>query len=275
VKYDGQQQQHIEQLAEQLFAAETSRRPIEPLTDACPDLTLAAAYQVQQRNVERRLAAGAVVVGHKIGLTGKPMQNKFGVSEPDYGHLLDCMYHEAAAALDLCELIDPQIEVEPAFVLGQDLVGPGLTVADVVRATDYVVACFEIIDSRIRNWRIKLQDTVADNGSSARFVLGNRKVKPDGLVLDDMATSLDFDGKVMDSGNSRAILGHPANGIAWLGNKLAEYGVSLDAGHVVLPGTCIRSFRIARVRRATGRIAGLEDVELHFTGTPAVDSGEI
>lgn len=265
---------YLSGLADKLFEAEYGRRSIEPLSDAYPDLTLDDAYRIQQLNIERRIAGGDRIVGHKIGLTGKPMQVKFGVNEPDYGHLLESMYHDEQEPLDLAELIDPQVEVEPAFILGKDLAGPGLTIDDVMAATDHVVVCFEVIDSRITNWRIKLPDTVADNGSSARFTLGKEKMSLDGLALDNLDTVLEVDGEIVETGNTGAILGHPANGIAWLGNKIAEFGIILEAGHVVLPGTCIRSFRIAGHRQARGRIAGLGEVTLNFTGTPyAGDSG--
>jgi 2-keto-4-pentenoate hydratase len=258
----------LAQLASDLFDAEFERRSIEPLTDSYPDLTLEDAYRIQQLNIERRTAAGEKIVGHKIGLTGRPMQKKFGVNEPDYGHLLDSMYHDERKPLNLGELIDPQVEVEPAFILGKDLAGPGLTIDDVIDATDYIVTCFEVIDSRITDWRIKLPDTVADNGSSSRFTLGAQKTSPDGLALDDLETILEVDGDIVEAGNTKEILSHPANGIVWLGNKLAEFGIVLEAGHVVLPGTCLRSFRIAGHRQARGRIAALGDVTLNVEGAP-------
>lgn len=262
----------VAQLADSLFDAELERRPIEPLTASYPELSLEGAYRIQQLNVERRIQSGETVIGHKIGLTGKPMQEKFGVNVPDYGHLLDTMLRDENAPLDMGELIDPQIEVEPAFVLGKDLAGPGLTIDDVIAATDYIVVCFEVIDSRIIDWRIKLPDTVADNGSSARFILGQQRISPADLALDDLDTVLELDGSVVDTGNTSAILGHPANGIAWLANKISEFGVALEVGHVVLPGTCIRSFRIGAHRQARGRIASLGDVTLNLEGAPSVAS---
>ncbi len=162
----------IAQCAAVLHGAESSRRPIEPLTNRFPELTVPEAYRIQQANVERRLKRGEHVVGHKIGLTARAMQEMFGVNEPDYGHLLDTMLHDERVPLDLGTLIDPQIEIEPAFVLGSKLQGPNVGVADVLAATEYVCVCFEVIDSRIIDWRVRLQDTVADNGSSARVVLG-------------------------------------------------------------------------------------------------------
>lgn len=259
---------YIDELAAELHRAETDRRPIEPLTAKFPDLSLADAYRIQQINIERRLAAGDRIVGHKIGLTARAMQVKFGVDEPDYGHLLDSMWLEAGRPLDMSELIDPQIEVEPAFVLGADLAGPGVTAEDVLNATDYVSVCFEIIDSRIRDWRILLQDTVADNGSSARVVLGSERHSPQGLALEDMEAELEIDGRVVETGNTRAILDHPANGVAWLANAISDYGVGLQAGQVVLPGTCTRSCRINGHREAVGRIAGLGALRLALTGKP-------
>jgi 2-keto-4-pentenoate hydratase len=263
---------YIELLADELYRAERDRRPVDPLTDRHPTLSLADAYRIQQVNIERRLARGERIVGHKIGLTARAMQIKFGVDEPDYGHLLDTMCHDQGRVLDMSELIDPQIEVEPAFVLGADLTGPGITVQDVLDATEYISVCFEIIDSRIIDWRILLQDTVADNGSSARVVLGEERHSPRGLALENMETVLEIDGRVVETGNTGAILDHPANGVAWLANAIAQFGVGLQSGQVVLPGTCTRSFRINGRRKAIGRIAGLGEVGLTLTGRPFTDS---
>jgi 2-keto-4-pentenoate hydratase len=253
-----------------LYEAEQRRTPIDPITDSYPNLNLQDAYRIQQLNVNRRQAAGEKILGHKIGLTARAMQEKFGVNEPDFGHLLDTMFHDRVVPLDLAELIDPQIEVEPAFVLSRELVGPNVGIAEVIEATDYVQVCFEVIDSRIVNWRIKLEDTVADNGSSARVVLGAEKIKPENLVLDDLETVLELDGSVVATGNTRAVLGHPANGVAWLANYVSRFGVVLEAGHIVLPGTCTRSFRIGGHRSVCGRMAGLGEVKLELTGAPAI-----
>lgn len=265
----------ISALADRLFKAELDRKPIGPLTETYPALTLRDAYQVQQHNVDRRVAAGERIVGHKIGLTAKAMQEKFGVSEPDYGHLFEAMLLDGSQPLNLSELVDPQIEVEPAFVLGSDLKGPNFTIESVLAATKYVCACFEVIDSRIINWQIKLPDTVADNGSSARLLLGTQRHDPRKLRLDNMETELELDGRVVETGNTSAILGHPATGIVWLANALAEYGVSLKAGHIVLPGTCTRSRKIGGLREVKGRIAGLGEVVLKLTGQPTVANSEL
>lgn len=256
--------------AEELAAAESARRPIQPLTERYTGLSLGEAYLIQRRNVEHRLARGERVVGHKVGLTAQAMQELFGVHEPDYGHLLDTMLHEEGQPLDLAGLIDPQIEVEPAFVLGRPLSGPGLGIREVLAATDHIRACFEVIDSRIVDWRIGIVDTVADNGSSARVVLGKRRTAPADLALENLQTELELDGVVVESGNTGAILGHPANGVAWLANKLAEFGVSLRAGDIVLPGTCTRCRRIAGHGETRGRITGLGEVRLELANAPTV-----
>jgi len=260
----------IARCAAVLHGAESNRRPVEPLTNRFPELTVPEAYRIQQANVERRLARGEHVVGHKIGLTARAMQELFGVNEPDYGHLLDTMLHDERVPLDLSALIDPQIEIEPAFVLGSRLQGPNVGIADVLAATEYVCVCFEVIDSRIIDWRVRLQDTVADNGSSARVVLGALKADPNTLELDNLETELELDGVVRETGNTSAILGHPANGVAWLANRISEFGLTLDAGHVVLPGTCTRCVRIGGHARVAGRIEGLGEVTLQLAGAPSV-----
>lgn len=266
----GLQDATVRDCAGRLAAAERSRTPIPPLTTTHPGLTLAQAYRVQQLNIARRTDAGERIVGHKVGLTARTMQELFGVDEPDYGHLLDTMMRKASEPFDLSELIDPQIEVEPAFVLGRKLQGPGLGIAEVMAAIDHVCVCFEIIDSRIIDWQIRIQDTVADNGSSARVVLGAQRVEPSALALDDLDASLELDGAIVERGNTSAVLGHPAASAAWLANTLAGYGIGLEPGDLILPGTCMRSRRIALHQRATGTIAGLGEVSIDLVNAPTM-----
>ena len=261
----------IQKLADALYDAEQSRVPIEPLTDNHPDLTVEDAYRIQRTNAERRIGLGQRLVGHKIGLTAKAMQEQFNVNEPDYGHLLGPMIHDAGVPLDLSELIDPMIEVEPAFVLKRRLRGPGVTAKEVMAATDYISVCFEVIDSRVVDWRIKLQDTVADNGSSARVIVGSKKVRPTDLPnLDNLDSVFEMDGEVLAEGNTSAILGHPANGIVWLANAIAKFGLALEPGDIVLPGTCTRSHRIGGHKLVRGAISEIGEVSLNLTNTPAI-----
>jgi 2-keto-4-pentenoate hydratase len=264
------QEDVIARCAAALADAEARCKPIAPIVDSAPTLSVADAYAIQQRNIDRRTGRGERIVGHKIGLTAKIMQEQFGVHEPDFGHLMDAMVLEPGAPLDLSELIDPQIEIEPAFVLGKPLRGSSLSVDDVLAATDYICAAFEIIDSRIIDWRIRIQDTVADNGSSARVVLGSKRIAPRSVALHDLEAVIELDGDVVARGNTGAVLGNPANGIAWLARKLGEFDVELAAGEIVLPGTCTRACRIAGHRRATGRIAALGEVVLDLENAPSL-----
>jgi 2-keto-4-pentenoate hydratase len=255
----------IEALAARLAHAETSREPAEPLTDDVPDLSVADAYAVQRANVARRVAAGAFVRGHKIGLTAKSMQAMFGIDEPDYGHLLDDMFVLEAAAIPMSELIAPRVEVEPAVILGSDLHGPGVTVADVIRAVDCLVASIEVIDSRIRDWRIGLADTIADNGSSARVVIAGRPIRLADVDLRHMPVRVEIDGEIVSCGVTGMVLGNPLSAIAWLANALGAQGVALEAGHVVLPGTPLPAVPVRAGMHVRGVFGDLGDVDVRFT----------
>jgi 2-keto-4-pentenoate hydratase len=250
-------------LADALARAERERAPIEPLTDEHPDLSASEAYEIQRLGVTRRLGDGARIVGHKVGLTARAMQQMFGVNEPDYGHLLDVMVALERSVVSVERFIAPMVEVEPAFVLGKRLCGPGVIPSDVIRATDHVLPALEIIDSRIRDWRIQLADTIADNGSSAGLVLGGRPLRLDQLDVRDLDAAVEVDGTIAEQGNTRAILGSPINAVAWLANALGRHGIALEPGHVVLPGTCARAVPVGRgvVR---GRFEILGDVEVTF-----------
>jgi 2-keto-4-pentenoate hydratase len=243
-----------------LAEAERTRTPIAPLTASYPGLDLAGAYTIQLRNIGRRLAASERVRGHKVGLTAVAMQELFGVDEPDYGHLLDSMFYDAGARIELDRFIEAQVEVEPAFILGRALKGPGVTADDVIAATTAIVPALEIIDSRIADWAIRLEDTVADNGSSAAVVMGATPVPVDAQALADADVELVLDGDVVERGNTREILGHPATAVAWLANALSRFEIGFEAGHVVLPGTCTRSTRL-RPGTVAGTIAGIGSVE--------------
>jgi 2-keto-4-pentenoate hydratase len=223
-----------------LRGAEASREVIAPLTDTYPGIDVVDAYEVQLINIRDRLAAGAVVRGHKVGLSAKAMQQMLGVHEPDYGHLLDDMFVDEGAAIEASRFCQPRAEIEVAFVLGRRLEGPGVTVADVVRATDHVLPSIEIVDSRVANWKIKIEDTIADNASSAALVLGGR---PTALADVDPAligATLRKNGEVVETGCSGAVLGNPVIAVAWLANKVAQFGVALEPGNVIMPGSCTR-----------------------------------
>lgn len=223
-------------LSEALLAADSRRTPVDPLTASAPALSVDDAYRVQLASVKARIARGRRIIGKKIGLTSKAMQDLLGVREPDYGHLLDDMLLLEGEPCTRSDLILPKVEGEVAFVLKSRLRGPGLHVADVLRATEGVMASLEIVDSRIRDWKIKLADTVADNASSARFVLGSRLLPVQELDLRRVGMYLAKNGQVVNSGAGVAVWGHPAAAVAWLANKLAAFDVALEPGEIVLSG---------------------------------------
>lgn len=228
---------NLDNLANELYQAQRRCRPVDPLTDRFPDLTTEQAYQIQLSVVQKRLAEGHRVVGKKIGLTSKAMQDLLGVSEPDYGHLFEDMVILNGQSVVTDHLLQPRCEGEIAFLLGQELAGPGINVADVLRATEAVMPALEIVDSRVRDWKIKIQDTVADNGASALVVLGDTMTPVKGLDLRLVGMVLQKNGQIVDTGAGAAILGHPASSVAWLANKLAEFDIALKAGEIILSGS--------------------------------------
>lgn len=255
----------IDDWAARLSQAAADRRPIAPLTDARPDLAIADAYAIAQRIVERRLHDGARVVGHKIGLTSPAVQQQLGVSEPDFGALLDVMELPDGGAVAADRFIAPRVELELAFVLGERLAGPGVTVADVRRATAAVQPAFELVDSRIVDWRIQLADTVADSASSAAFVLGGERRALDELDTTALEVTLRRGGDVVETGVSSAVLGDPCAAVAWLADALTSLGTTLEPGDVVLSGACTRMVNARAGDAFTGDFGTLGEIGLAFT----------
>lgn len=227
----------IEQLGDELYQALTQRQMLEPLTNRHPDITIEDAYAIQQKMLARRLAAGEKVVGKKIGVTSQAVMNMLGVFQPDFGWLTDGMVFNEGESVPANTLIQPKAEGEIAFLLKKTLQGPGVTAADVLAATEGVMACFEIVDSRIRDWKIKIQDTVADNASCGVLVLGDRLVDVRDVDLATCGMVLEKNGEIVATGAGAAALGHPANAVAWLANTLGHLGIALEAGEVVLSGS--------------------------------------
>ncbi|HRQ59124.1 MAG TPA: 2-oxopent-4-enoate hydratase [Azoarcus taiwanensis] len=227
----------IESLGDELYQALVSREVIAPLTERHPEITIEDAYHVQQRMLARRLEAGERVVGKKIGVTSRAVMNMLGVYQPDFGYLLDGMIYNEGEAVPANTLIQPKAEGEIAFMLKKDLKGPGVTAADVLAATEGVMTCFEIVDSRIRDWKIKIQDTVADNASCGVFVLGDALVDPRRVDLNTCGMVLEKNGEIVATGSGAAALGAPANAVAWLANMLGSLDIPLKAGEVILSGS--------------------------------------
>ena len=229
-----------EDLAARLRRAERDRAPIPPLTDSHPLLTADDAYEIQLGNIRRRLP-GTEVVGHKVGLSSPVMQAMMGVDEPDYGHLLADMRLDPDVPVAVRRYCFPRVEVEVGFLLGADLPGEGCTERDVLAATEALVPAIELIDSRIADWRISLADTIADNASSAGFLLGAARIPPDAVDPRAIEAVLRCGDEPVAQGRSDAVLGNPVIAVAWLARKVATFGVRLHAGHVVLPGSCTRA----------------------------------
>jgi 2-keto-4-pentenoate hydratase len=227
----------IADFADKLFEAEKTRKSIPPLTNEDPSITIDDAYQIQLKNVNRVVHMGHVVSGKKIGLTSEGIQKQFGVSEPDYGHLFAAMDCSKDGKVDTSALLQPKIEGEIAFILKKNLSGGKVTREEVIEATDYVCGAFEIVDSRIADWKIKLPDTISDNASSGRYVLGTKKLSLSEVDLPAVTMKLwKNGGELVGEGTGAAVLGDPCISVAWLANRLWGYGVVLKAGEVILSG---------------------------------------
>jgi 2-keto-4-pentenoate hydratase len=248
-------------VADRLRTAERDRAPVAPLTDEYPKLDAADAYRIQLYNIHRRQEP---VVGHKVGLSSLAMQQMMGVDEPDYGHLLAGMRLFEGTPADAGRYCYPRVEIEVGFVLGRDLPGAGCTEDDVLAATEAFAPAIELIDSRIVDWRIRLADTIADNASSAGFVLGAARVRPSTVDVRMIDAALRRNGEEVARGRSDAVLGHPATAVAWLARTVARFGVRLEAGHVILPGACARAVDARPGDEFVASFAGLGDVSLSF-----------
>ncbi len=253
-----------DQLAADLAEAERSRVAIAPLTTANPEIDVVDAYEIQLINIRQRVAEGARVVGHKVGLSSKAMQEMMGVDEPDYGHLLDEMAVFEDRPVPSGRYLYPRVEVEVGFVLADDLPGEGCTEDDVLAATAAFAPAIELIDTRIKDWKIKLCDTIADNASSAGWVLGEARVSPKDVDICNIDAVLSCNGEVVAKGRSDAVLGNPVTAVAWLARKVDSFGVRLKAGDIVLPGSCTKAFDATPGDDFVADFDGLGSVHLSF-----------
>ncbi len=254
----------IETIADELLEAERTKVAIAPLTQRFEQLTVEDAYQIQLEVMRKKRSEGRQVIGKKVGLTSVAMQKMLGVDEPDYGHLLDDMRVSDGEKVRIADMLSPKIEAEIGFILSQDLTGPNVTYLDVLMATKYVVPTLEIIDSRIADWKIKLIDTVADNGSSAKVVVGNKLSTIDGLDLRSLGMVLYNNGEMVATGSGAAALGHPAQAVAWLANKLHAFGIMLKAGELILPGALSGAMSVKQGDRVSAHFGPLGSVSVLF-----------
>ncbi|KKB36929.1 2-keto-4-pentenoate hydratase [Bacillus thermotolerans] len=255
---------NVKESALSLLEAERTKQPIAPLTDSYKKITVDEAYHIQLEQIQQKVRNGAVIVGKKIGLTSKVMQAMFNVEEPDYGHLLDSMMHLDGETISLKEFLQPKLEFEIAFVLKKDLKGPNVTAFEVIEATDYVVPAIEVIDSRIKDWNIRFEDTVADNGSSARAIIGGKPTKLDNLDLSCIGMNVYKNGVCFDSAAGAAVMGNPVRAVAWLANALSRYGISLYAGEVILSGALSKAVPVAAGETFTAEFAHIGSVSAAF-----------
>ena len=241
----------VDGIAARLDEAERTRVTIRQLSLEHPDMTIDDAYAVQRSWVERKLRGGRTLIGHKVGLTSAVMQQSLGIDEPDHGALLDDMRFVDGGDVPFDRFIRPRVEIELAFVLEADLDGPDCTAADVLGATAYVTPAIEILDARVQMTDPEtghlrtIVDTIADNAADAGIVVGELQIKPDEVDLRWVPGLLVQNGAIVESGVSAAVLDHPANAVAWLVNRLAMHGVSLEAGQIVLAGSFIRAVPVA------------------------------
>jgi 2-oxo-hept-3-ene-1,7-dioate hydratase len=238
--------QTIDTLARQLRDARQTRTPLRHFSAQHPGMTIEDGYAIQRAWVALELAAGRTIKGRKIGLTSRAMQLSSQITEPDYAPLMDDMFFAAGSDIPVNRFIAPRVEVELAFILGKPLKGPDVTLFDVLAATEYVTPAIEIIDARIEQFDRdtkaprKVFDTISDFAANAGIVLGGRPVKPDAVDLRWVGAMLFKNGVVEETGLAAAVLNHPANGVAWLANKIAPHDEQLHAGDVVLAGSFTR-----------------------------------
>jgi len=255
-----------EALAGELFAALDSDQPAVALFSArYPAMTVDQAYAVSLAVLERRLARGERLTGKKIGLTAKAVQQALGIDEPDFGFLTDAMAVAEGVTVSTAQgLRSPLVEPEIAFVLKHRLVGPGVTPEAVLAATDYVTPCFEIVDSRFDIPQIRIADTVADNASGAAYVLGSARIDPAGIDLAKVTCRVSRNGELVQEGIGAAVMDNPLNSVAWLANCLGRYGVALEAGDVVLPGSMTPFIPVRPGDQFVADMGLLGSVSVHF-----------
>ena len=253
-----------ERAAQLLIDAERSGIPTQQLDQVFPNIEITDSYAIQKKIIDEKCQGGAVLRGHKIGLTSKAMQSTVGINEPDYGHLLNTMFYQDGESISTEKLIVPRIEMELAFVLGKPLRGPGISLFDVLGATDYVVPALELIDGRSQYPR-RIVDNIADNAACAGVILGGRPIKPMDVDLRWVSGLLLKNGVIEESGVSAAVLGHPGLGVAWLANKLAQHDTSLQAGHIVLAGSFTRTVAVASGDTIHADYGSLGSISVHFS----------
>lgn len=255
----------IRQLGDTLYGALTTQTTVAPLTETHPDITIEDAYKISLHLLEQRLAAGERVIGKKIGVTSAAVMDMLDVRQPDFGFMTDAMRYDGEMPISKT-LIQPRAEGEIAFLLKRALTGPGVTNADVIAATEAVVPCFEVVDSRIQDWKIKIQDTVADNASCGLFTINeNAALDPRNIDLAACEMVVIKNGQTISTGTGAAAMGSPVTCVTWLANTLGEYGISLNAGDIILSGSLVPLERVTAGDVMTVQIKGMGECTVRFT----------
>ena len=256
----------IKQYGDELYNAMQNKQAVAPLTSRESDISIEDAYHISLQMLNRRIDAGAKVIGKKIGVTSKAVQSMLNVHQPDFGYLTDDMVFNQGEVMPISErLIAPKAEGEIAFILKKDLMGPGISNADVLAATECVIPCFEVVDSRIENWQIAIQDTIADNASCGLFALGDKAVSPHKVDLVTCGMVVEKNGKILSTGAGAAALGSPVNCVTWLANTLGEFGIGLKAGEVILSGSLVPLEPVKAGDFMRVEIGGIGSASVYFT----------
>ena len=257
----------INQLGDELYAALRAQSTLTPFTERYSDITVEDAYHISLRMVNRRVSDdGERIVGKKIGVTSKPVQDMLGVFQPDFGFLTNTMEYANGSAIPIAgNLIQPRAEAEIAFVLKNDLVGPNITESDVLAATDVIIPCFEIVDSRIRDWNIKIQDTVADNASCGVYVLGDARVDPRDFDLPNLKITVTKNDEFLSEGLGSAVQGNPLTAVAWLANTLGQFAIPFQAGDVILSGSLVPLEPVQAGDKLKMELSGVGGASVSFT----------
>ena len=255
----------IESLGDELYGALRAQRVLEPLTERHPGIAIEDAYRISRRMVERRVAAGEKIIGKKIGVTSKPVQEMLGVFQPDFGFLTDGMAYPDGADIPIAgHLIQPRAEGEIAFRLRAPLAGPGVSEEDVLEATEAIIPCFEIVDSRIRDWAIKIQDTIADNASCGVYVLSGSEADPRACDLPALRMAIYKNGEFHSEGRGAAVQGNPLTAVAWLANTLGEFGIPFEAGEIILSGSLAPLIPVAAGDKMRLELDGIGGCAVNF-----------
>ncbi len=259
-------QNKINKYAQELYASLKSCKSIEALTEREKDMTIEDAYAIQDVLIKKRMKDdGSHIIGKKIGVTSKAVMNLLKVDQPDFGYLLSDMIYNDGDVIDVTnKMIQPKAEGEIAFVLKEDLKGPGVTVSDVIKATKFVMPCFEIVDSRVKDWKIKIQDTVADNASCGYIVFGGQAVDVKDVDLITCGMTLERNGELLQTGAGAATMGSPLNAVAWLANTLGKLGVGLKSGEVILSGALSGMVPIKSGDNMSINIGGIGSASVRF-----------